>query len=104
MKRRRAASPPRRDQDEQRWRLPTDPEPPPDPEIPVLPYALAAGLFATLSGALASLAVPGPAFLIVWAVVALAVAVAAGQKAPKLYAAALRTLIHLADRVPGRRH
>lgn len=95
-----------RHQDRQRWRLPTDPPPPadPGPDIPVLPYALAAGLLATLSGELASLAVPGTAaFLIVWAAIALTVAIAAGRMAPRLYGAALRMLIHLIDRAIGRR-
>lgn len=67
----------------------------------MVPYALAAGLFATLAGGLVSLAVPGSAFLIVWAAVSVAVSVAAGRMAPKVYTATLRMLIHLADR-PGR--
>lgn len=97
----RAPSPPPRGRDEQRWRLPTDPEPPPDPEIPVLPYALAAGLFATLVGGLVSLAVPGRVFLVVWAMVSLGTAFAAGRMASWLHAAALRAVIWLADRACG---
>jgi hypothetical protein len=81
--------------DGQRWKLPTDEEPTSEPEIAVLPYAIAAGLFATLVGGLVSLTVPGRGFLLVWAAVSLGTAIIAGRMATRIHAALLRTLTRL---------
>jgi hypothetical protein len=89
-----------RQDDEQRWRLPTDPEPAQarPPQIAVVPYAIAAGLLATLIGGLASLAVPGRWFLLVWAAVSLTAALGAGCMADRIYAALLHLLARLLAR------
>jgi hypothetical protein len=84
--------------DGQRWELPGDKKRTPDsaePDIVVLPYAVAAGLFATLMGGLVSLAVPGRGFLVVWAAVSLGVAITAGRMAERIHAALMRALARL---------
>jgi hypothetical protein len=65
------------------------------PETAVLPYAFAAGLCATFLGTLMSVFIPGRGFLIVWAAVSLAVAVAAGWEADRMHAMAVRVVARL---------
>jgi hypothetical protein len=72
-----------------------DSRPEPEPEVAILPYSFAAGLFAALVGGVVSLFVPGRGFLVVWAAVSLAVACAAGWGADRMHATAVRTLTRL---------
>jgi hypothetical protein len=58
-------------------------------------FALALGLISTTVGALASAAIPGRAFLAVWAIVTLAVTVSAAWEADRLRAVVLRALFLL---------
>ena len=64
-------------------------------EAPVLPYAFAAGLLATIVGGLVSLFVPGRGFLLVWGLVSIAAACAAGWGADRMRSTAQRTLTRL---------
>lgn len=84
--------------DEERSTLPADrwretggtPKPQPG-----LSFALAVGLSATALGILASIAVPGRGFLVVWALVTLTTSVVAGWEADRVRSAARRVLVNL---------
>lgn len=88
--------------EEERWTLPIDREREREREAAGLPqstrqalsFAFAVGLAATLLGMLVSIVVPGRGFLAVWALVTLAVSVAAGWEADRVRAAARRVLLN----------
>jgi len=86
-------------QDEERWVLPIDQrrerDEQPEPAPAALPYAIAAGLAATLLGVLVSIAVPGRGFLAVWALVTVSTSFAAGWEADRVRSAARRLLLNL---------
>lgn len=84
---------------EEPWALPIDgnrqQEAPPESKLATVSYAFAAGLSATLLGALVSIVVPGRGFLLVWAVVTLVSSIAAGWEAERMRSAVRRRLAHL---------
>jgi hypothetical protein len=59
----------------------------------IWPLALTVGLISTTLGALVSAAVPGRAFLAVWAIVTFVVAIGAAWEAERLHEAALRVVV-----------